>query len=113
MSEGPSSAPLRRLYELGQSPWLDYIERRLIDSGELERLVEEEGIRGVTSNPAIFESAITSSDAYDSAIRECDATMDAEAIYESLGLADITAAAAHFATHQGRQGSAPDPTRLC
>ena len=52
--------PLLDLSALGQSVWLDYIRRGLIDSGELARLVAEDGVRGVTSNPAIFEKAIAS-----------------------------------------------------
>ena len=51
--------PLRALQVLGQSVWLDYIRRSLITSGELRRLIDEDGLRGVTSNPAIFEKAIT------------------------------------------------------
>ena len=57
--------PLTELHKLGQSFWLDNINRPLITSGELKRLVEEDGLRGVTSNPTIFEKAITESDAYD------------------------------------------------
>jgi len=51
--------PLVQLGMLGQSPWLDFIERGLIESGELARLVSDDGIRGVTSNPTIFEKAIS------------------------------------------------------
>ena len=50
--------PLLRIQELGQSIWLDFIRRGLMVSGELEQLIEEDGLRGVTSNPAIFEKAI-------------------------------------------------------
>ncbi|HXG84222.1 MAG TPA: transaldolase, partial [Pyrinomonadaceae bacterium] len=57
--------PLKELNKYGQSFWLDNINRPLITSGELKRLVEEDGLRGVTSNPTIFEKAITESDAYD------------------------------------------------
>lgn len=57
--------PLVELNKFGQSFWLDNINRPLITSGELKRLVEEDGLRGVTSNPTIFEKAITESDAYD------------------------------------------------
>lgn len=57
--------PLVELQKYGQSFWLDNINRPLITSGELKRLVEEDGLRGVTSNPTIFEKAITESDAYD------------------------------------------------
>src|SRR4051812_35596013 len=57
--------PAARLIELGQSAWLDLIGRKLIRGGELLRMVREDGIRGVTANPAIFEKAIAESDEYD------------------------------------------------
>ena len=63
-----SGNPLVELGRLGQSPWLDFIERGLIGSGELARLVREDGIRGVTSNPTIFEKAISGGTAYDGQI---------------------------------------------
>ena len=57
--------PAARLNEFGQSAWLDVIGRKLIHSGELLRMVQEDGIRGVTANPSIFEKAIVESDEYD------------------------------------------------
>jgi transaldolase len=60
--------PLVELEAIGQSPWLDYIHRELIDSGELARLVSEDGIKGVTSNPTIFEKAIAGGGLYDGQI---------------------------------------------
>jgi len=60
--------PLVELERAGQSPWLDFIERGLIDSGELARLIREDGIRGVTSNPTIFEKAISGGTAYDAQV---------------------------------------------
>ena len=59
---------LAALTEAGTSVWLDQIRRNLIESGELERLVREDSLRGVTSNPAIFEKAILGSDDYDDEI---------------------------------------------
>ena len=59
-----SHNPLKELIKFGQSVWLDYIRRNLISTGELERLIEEDGLRGMTSNPAIFEKAITGSTDY-------------------------------------------------
>ena len=53
--------PLKALLEHGQSIWLDYISREILHNGELKRLVEEDGVRGVTSNPTIFEKAISGS----------------------------------------------------
>src|SRR5207245_11756436 len=56
--------PLKDLQQYGQSVWLDYIRRNLITSGELKRLIDEDGLRGITSNPSIFEKAITGSTDY-------------------------------------------------
>lgn len=61
--------PLVELSGIGQSPWLDYIHRGLIESGELARLVREDGIRGVTSNPTIFEKAVSAGAEYEGKIR--------------------------------------------
>ena len=61
--------PLRDLRHFGVSVWYDYVSRSLISSGELKRLMVEDGVRGVTSNPTIFEKAIGGSCAYDDAIR--------------------------------------------
>ena len=87
--------PLKGLTEYGQSVWLDYIRRSLITSGELERLIAEDGLRGVTSNPAIFEKAITGSTDYRNALAELQGPpgQTAEAVYERLAVADIRDAA--------------------
>ncbi len=61
--------PLQKLGTLGQSIWVDYIRRDLIASGELRRMIEEDGLRGMTSNPAIFEKAIAESRDYDKDIQ--------------------------------------------
>jgi len=62
--------PLKELQKYGQSFWLDYIRRSLITGGELERLVKEDGLRGVTSNPPIFQKAIAGSSDYDDILKE-------------------------------------------
>ncbi len=88
--------PLLELKQLGQSVWLDYIRRNLITSGELQRLVEEDGLCGVTSNPTIFQKAIAGSDDYDEAIRAlltAEPHTDASALYEALAIEDIRMAA--------------------
>src|SRR5205085_1105661 len=59
-----TTAKLREMQALGQSIWLDYIRRSFITSGELKKLIDEQGLRGVTSNPAIFEKAIGGSNDY-------------------------------------------------
>src|SRR6202163_3878010 len=87
--------PVRELSKYGQSAWLDYIRRSLISSGELKRLIEEDGLAGVTSNPAIFEKAITGSTDYTDALFELqkDKSLDAMSIYEHLAIKDIQDAA--------------------
>jgi transaldolase len=80
---------LKELNRLGQSIWYDNIRRALIDSGELQSLIDS-GVTGVTSNPSIFEKAIAGSADYDEAIAAlADSDLSAEAIYESLAFADI------------------------
>jgi len=87
--------PLVALQRLGQSIWYDNIHRRLITSGELQRMVVEDGLRGVTSNPTIFEKALAGSDDYDAAIGALVARGldDPVQIYEALAIEDIRGAA--------------------
>ncbi len=88
--------PLKELRAQGQSVWLDYIRRNLIRSGDLKKLVEEDGIQGVTSNPTIFEKAIGGSTDYDDALRALRAKHpDASPgqLYEPLAIEDIQEAA--------------------
>ncbi len=88
--------PLKQLSEqCGQSPWLDYVRRDLIEKGELATLIERDGVRGVTSNPSIFEKAIAGSEQYGEALKAFQKTGDhsISAIYEHLAIADIRAAA--------------------
>ncbi|MGB5923835.1 MAG: transaldolase family protein, partial [Syntrophobacteria bacterium] len=84
---------LHELTELGQSVWLDYISRSLMASGKLQELVDQ-GLRGVTSNPSIFEKAIAGSDDYDEDLNRLvrDGRSVAE-IYENLAMSDIRRAA--------------------
>ena len=83
------------LGKYGQSAWLDYIRRNLITSGELKRLIEQDGLGGVTSNPAIFEKAITGSTDYSDALLELQKRKDLDAmgVYEILAVKDIQDAA--------------------
>lgn len=86
--------PAQKLINLGQSIWYDNISRDLIKNGELERLISEWGVRGVTSNPSIFEKAIASSSLYDEQIKELSKTYtSADQIFEELALVDIAEAA--------------------
>lgn len=86
---------LREFHDHGQSIWLDYIRRELLETGELERLVHDDDIRGVTTNPSIFEKAIGESTEYDLALRRDVNARDepARAIYERLVIEDIQRAA--------------------
>ncbi|MGH9594866.1 MAG: transaldolase family protein, partial [Bryobacteraceae bacterium] len=90
-------AATSRLLELskqGQSVWLDYIRRTLITSGELQALVDNDGLKGVTSNPAIFEKAITGSTDYSDLIEELQKqNLDPMAFYERIAIRDIQDAA--------------------
>jgi len=89
--------PLKQLGTLGQSIWLDYIRRDLIASGELRRLIEEDGLRGMTSNPSIFEKAIVESPDYDAYIRAMAREgKGAKEIYEALSQHDVQNAADEF-----------------
>jgi len=89
--------PLKRLCELGQSVWYDYIRRDLYTSGELKRLIEEDGLRGMTSNPTIFQKAIAETELYDEDIRrEASQGKDPSAIFEALAVEDVRRAADVF-----------------
>ncbi len=83
--------PLRTLQEYGQSVWLDFVSRELLKSGELSRLIAEDGLRGVTSNPSIFEKAIGHGDDYDELIAAAEAAADLDpgALFEDLAIRDI------------------------
>jgi transaldolase/glucose-6-phosphate isomerase len=86
---------LKQLETYGQAPWLDYLKRGLIETGELRTMVERDGLKGVTSNPSIFEKTIAESDEYADALKQFQASSDhgVSAIYEHLAIADIQAAA--------------------
>jgi transaldolase/glucose-6-phosphate isomerase len=83
--------PLKTLLKYGQSVWLDYIRRNLITSGELKRLIDEDGLRGMTSNPSIFEKAIAGSTDYTDFLNSLKGRtdLDAKARYELLAIRDI------------------------
>jgi transaldolase/glucose-6-phosphate isomerase len=87
--------PLKQLEACGQSPWLDFLKRSLIETGQLKTLIERDGVKGITSNPSIFEKAIGESDEYKEALKQFQAQGDhgISGIYEHLAIADIQAAA--------------------
>jgi transaldolase len=85
-----SKSRLHELSERGQSVWFDTLSRPLIESGELKRMMEEDAVVGVTSNPTIFQKALAEGDAYDDQLREClDELDDAREIFFRLALEDI------------------------
>ena len=88
-----SQTPLHDLHAHGQSVWLDFLSRDLVDSGELARLVADEGVRGMTSNPTIFQEAIKGSDTYDADVRRLGADgLSPAAMFEAIAVDDISAA---------------------
>jgi transaldolase len=81
---------LHQLAELGQSPWIDYLSRKMVREGELERLIREDAIRGVTSNPTIFQKAISSGNAYDEQLRELAREQDdPKELFIELAIRDV------------------------
>jgi transaldolase / glucose-6-phosphate isomerase len=95
LEKAQSTNRLKDLTKFGQSIWLDYIRRDLIETGELKRLIDEDGLRGMTSNPSIFEKAIVDSKYYSSLLKDLDkrTDLDANGRYEVLAIRDIQDAA--------------------
>jgi transaldolase/glucose-6-phosphate isomerase len=90
--------PVRALARFGQSPWLDFISRGLLESGALRRLIADDGVRGVTSNPSIFEKAIGGSRDYHASLRALQETgLGTEQIFEALATEDVRRAADELA----------------
>jgi len=81
---------LHELSELGQSVWIDYLSRQLLQSGKLERMLEEDAVVGVTTNPTIFQKAIAEGDAYDEQLREVLAEEDdPKEVFLKLAVQDV------------------------
>src|SRR6516165_1114947 len=91
LESAKATNPLKDLLKFGQSVWLDYIRRDLITGGELKRLIDEDGLRGMTSNPSIFEKAIAGSTDYADILRSLRGRndLDAKARYEIIAIRDI------------------------
>jgi transaldolase len=89
--------PLQGLLSYGQSPWLDYIRRNILLNGDLKKMIDHDGLRGMTSNPAIFEKAITGSDDYSDLLNAPGAkTLNAKQLYEQIAIRDVQTAADIF-----------------
>src|SRR6476660_607190 len=109
MSAAHGANPLKGLLAYGQSPWLDFIRRNILLNGDLKKMINEDGLRGMTSNPAIFEKAITAGDDYNDIIKAPNASSStAMALYEKIAIRDVQDAADIFsAVHtetKGRDG---------
>jgi transaldolase/glucose-6-phosphate isomerase len=82
--------PLKGLLEYGQSPWMDYIRRDLLTGGGLKKAIDADGLRGMTSNPAIFEKSITGSTLYNDILQSPEAkTLDAKGLFEKIAIRDV------------------------
>ena len=88
--------PLNRLHDLGQSIWLDYLRRDMLEDGTQARLIREDDLSGQTSNPSIFQKAIAESELYDEDIRGAGSGTDPNAVLDAIMIEDIRTAAALF-----------------
>lgn len=89
--------PLKALLAYGQSPWMDYIRRDLLTSGGLKKMIDQDGLMGMTSNPTIFEKAITGSKDYADILESQEAKkLDAKGVYEKIAIRDVQDAAGIF-----------------
>jgi transaldolase len=89
--------PLKGLLSYGQSPWLDFIRRNILLNGDLKKMIQDDGLRGMTSNPAIFEKAIAGSDDYADIINApATKSLDLKSIYEKIAIRDVQDAADIF-----------------
>jgi transaldolase len=85
-----SKAPLEELSERGQSVWIDSLSREMLQSGELQRLIDEDSVVGVTTNPTIFQKAMASGDAYDDQMREVlESETDGKEVFLALAVTDV------------------------
>src|SRR3981189_2993058 len=82
--------PLKGLLAYGQSPWMDYIRRDLLTGGGLQKYIDNDGLRGMTSNPAIFEKSITGSTLYSDILNSPEAkTLNAKQLFEKIAIRDV------------------------
>lgn len=90
ISAGEGTNPLKGLLSFGQSPWMDYVRRDLLTSGQLKKYIDNDGLRGMTSNPSIFEKAITGSNLYTDVLNSPEAKkLDANGVFEKIAFRDI------------------------
>jgi transaldolase len=101
-----SKTPLHALHDAGQSIWLDYIDRSLLRGGELSKLIERDALTGMTSNPTIFEKALTESDAYDDQLAAAPVTHTSWELFEMIATDDVRDACDVFREVYERSGHA-------
>jgi transaldolase / glucose-6-phosphate isomerase len=90
ISASQGANPLKSLLTYGQSPWMDYVRRDLFTSGTLKKYIDNDGLRGMTSNPSIFEKAIAESNLYTDVLSSADAKkLDAKGLFEKIAIRDI------------------------
>jgi transaldolase len=90
VATGKATNPLKALLEYGQSPWMDYVRRDLLTSGQLKKYIDDDGLRGMTSNPSIFEKAITGSSLYADILDAPETKkLDANGVFEKIAFRDI------------------------
>ena len=90
LAKGEGTNPLKGLLAYGQSPWMDYVRRDLLTSGQLKKYIDNDGLRGMTSNPAIFEKAVVGSNLYDDIVKSPEAKkLDANGVFEKIAFRDI------------------------
>src|SRR5438876_8764114 len=93
MSAAQGANPLKGLLAYGQSPWLDFIRRNILLNGDLKKMIANDGLRGMTSNPTILEKAITGSDDYADLLKSPEAkTLNAKGLYERIAIRDVKTA---------------------
>ena len=98
--------PLKRLRDLGQSVWLDFIDREFLRSGQLGRHIRDDGISGMTSNPTIFEKALAEGTEYDDQIRAAAGSLTAQDLFEAIATTDVREAADIFRALYDQTGGA-------
>src|SRR6201997_4944034 len=90
IARGEGTNPLKGLLAHGQSPWMDYVRRDLLTSGQLKKYIDDDGLRGMTSNPTIFEKAITGSNLYTDILNSPGPKeLDANGLFEKIAFRDI------------------------
>src|SRR5579859_4391689 len=90
IAKGEGTNPLKGLLAYGQSPWMDYVRRDLLTSGQLKKYIDNDGLRGMTSNPAIFEKAVVGSNLYDDILKSPEAKhLSPKGVFDKIAIRDV------------------------